>query len=214
MKKISLMLMLLVFMLPIIINADCNSSEHKKYLEYTKNITYDNEFSLSTKKYNVTIYNVISDVYVKYDNTEYKSNNSDTVIIENVPQGKIMQIEIYASDGCNTPLKYINIKQSYYNDFYGSDICKEYVDKVTYCTSRFTPVKASEELVKIAIKNYDNSIIQDPIQQVNNESKLSLREKIIDFLLNWGIKGLLFILTTIISYRYYSDKYMKIKHGI
>ena len=209
MKKI---LLIIILCFPFIVNADCNRSKHSEYIEYASRIGSDSSYSKSSGTFKIKLYNVLDDMVVKYKNIEYKVNSQNEVTIEDVLEGTSMSISIFAKDGCDE-IRIININTPYYNRYYGSELCRGYEDKLLLCSSSFTTVRTSEEMIKKAKENYDRNIISDDDTEEKTEEK-SFYDKLLEFGLNWGIKIVLFVITVVISSAFYNTKLRKIKHGI
>lgn len=209
MKKIIVCLLLIM---PIFVDAACDRELQNTYRTYAKDISYDTEYSKTKNKFTVTLFNVIDEMSVKYNNKVYSINNN-SVVIDNISEGTHMTIEIYGKDGCNEQVRTIFIDQPYYNEYYGSTICHGYVDKITYCTHQFTSVNPTEKLVKGAIQNYEhelNPTVEPPVI----EDEPTLWEIALNFGKTWGIRILLFVITALITNHYFNDKYIKIKHKL
>lgn len=201
-------------MLPIFINAEeCDYKTHQEYLNYANNITYENDFSVSNEKFAVTLNNLINDVYVEFNGKNYTSFKDNTLTIDNVSQGSLVEIYIYTKKGCSTPIKSIVINEPYYNQYYKNSICEGYEDKLTLCSSKFSSYPVTKDLVETAIYNYENNIIQDS-EEVEPIVEATFFDKVVDFALDWGIKIVLAIMSTIFSTMYFNNKFRKIKHGI
>ena len=210
MKKILLVLFMLIFSLTIV-KADCSKAKHDSYVEYANKITYDNNYSKSKGKFNVTIYNVIDEMYAKYNGKKYTPNSENIIEIEDINEGTNVTINIFGNDGCSAVRK-IDIKEPYYNQFYKSGECYGYEDKLTMCSSQFTSTKVTLSLLEKSKKNYDNVIVQDKEQEKVEE--LTFYQRIKNFMLNWGIKIGLLLITSVITFAYFNEKYIKVKHGI
>ena len=211
MKKVVLFILLMV--LPImILEAKCDATKHQEYAEYASKVTYDNSYSKSTSRFTVTLYNVVEGLRVKYNNIYYTRNSDDTVTIPLVQEGTNMKIEIYDEDEDCQVARIFYIRQLYYNDFYGKNECSGYEGKINSCTAQFTTTKVTKESLAMSKKNYNVEFIDDDNKKVVKEK--STMDIIIDFMLNWGIKILLLVITCVGSFAYYNDKFRKIKHGI
>jgi len=201
-------------MLPIFISAEeCDYSVHEQYLNYANNITYENDFSISDEKFTITIDNLISDVYVEYNGKKYTSFKDNSLTLSNISQGSLVEIDIYMKKGCPTPIKSIIINEPYYNKYYNDSMCEGYKDKLTLCTSKFSSYPVTKSILEKAIYNYENDIIQDS-DVVEEPAKATFLDKVVDFALDWGIKIVLAIMSTIFSTMYFNSKFRKIKHGI
>ena len=207
MKKLLLCILLC---LPIFVDAACDRELHSVYVKYGKDISYDTDYSISKKRYTVTIYNVIDEMTVKYNGNKQKINNGE-VIISNIKEGTTMEIKVYGDDGCEEPIRTINIKQPYYNNFYGSTICNGYENIITYCTHKFTENVVTEKLIKSAIANYEH-VLEPPAEE--EEPPLTTFQIISRFATKWGLRLLLVLISAFFSNMYFNDKYIKIKHKL
>lgn len=209
MKKI--LLIMLLFM-PFFINAECDRELHKSYITYANDISYDTEYSLGKERFTVTLYNVIDEMKVVYNNKNYTAVNNE-VVIDNIKQGTRMDIRVFAEDGCNESVRTIVINQPYYNIFYGSSLCNDYVNKITYCTHKFTNTEVTEKLIKTAIENYEHEMV--PVEKPpEEEPPLTTFQKISKFATKWGVRILLVLVSAVLTNWYFNDKYIKIKHKL
>ena len=208
MKKLVFILLLLV---PFFVSAECNYNKHEEYSNFAKNLTYDNTYSKSSRRYNITIYNVINGMYASYDGRKYYPDSENVVTITNVPQGKTAVIDIYGNDGCN-PVRVFSISELYYNDFFGSNLCIGYENKIKACSSEFTSSEITEDKLKEIIDNYNNVIITD--KEKEEKEEVTFIEKVKDFMLSWGIKIILFAVTCGIFIPFYNEKFRRMEHGI
>ena len=209
MKKI--LLIMLLFM-PFFINAECDRELHKSYITYANDISYDTEYSLGKERFTVTLYNVIDEMKVVYNNKNYTAVNNE-VVIDNIKQGTRMDIRVFAEDGCNESVRTIVINQPYYNAFYGSSLCNDYVNKITYCTHKFTNTEVTEKLIKTAIENYEHEMV--PVEkEPEEEPPLTNFQKISKFATKWGVRILLVLVSAFLTNWYFNDKYIKIKHKL
>ena len=214
MKKI--ILVILLFMPVLFVKADCDMNKYETYKSYADHITYDNEYSMSSGTFNITLYNVISGLTVKYDGKTYKTNANDSLTITNVEEGKNVNIYVY-SEGCDIQARIITIMEPYYNSFYGSDICKDYVNALNVCSAKFTSAKTTQATVEQAIMNYKNEIIQEVKQVEEPEEevvKVNPFKDIIEFAKKHWLKAVIGILSYAIAYTIFENKFRKIKHGI
>ncbi len=209
MKKI---ILVIVLILPFVVKADCNYEKHEEYVGFANRISYENNYSKSSGRFNITIYNVVSGLRVNYNKKDYDIRSDNTVLIEDIPEGSSVSINIYADDGCSE-VKIISLTEPYYNEYYNTSICSGYEDKLIYCSSQFTSIKPTEELIKIAKKNYDNSF-EEKEEEVVPEKPESFYSKLIAFGMNWGIKIILALITIVVSVSFYNSKLRRIKHGI
>ena len=210
MKKILLLVLLLC---PFIVNAACDKDKFTSNIKEASHITYDNKFNEATKKYDITLYAVSDNFSVYIGKTKYNVVKN-TVSITGITQGSEVDITIYGDDGCGEQIKNIYLSELYYNSFYKSDLCREYEGKISGCSYEFTKNQITREYLDKVIDNYNNSL--DPAEEEKEPETLevSFKEAIKKVFLNWGVKALLAVVTTLVSITIYKHRYNKIKHGI
>ncbi len=208
MKKLILFILLC---LPVFINAACDRELHQTYAEYAKDISYDTNYSVSQSKFTVTLYNVISEMNVRYNGRKLNISNNE-IVIGNISEGTFMEISIYGNDGCSDPVRTITITQPYYNRFFGTSICNGYEDKITYCSHKFTDDVVTEKLIKTAIENYEH-VLEIP-EEEPEEPPLTRFQVISRFATKWGVRIMLVLITAFLTNLYFNDKYIKIKHKL
>ena len=146
-----------------------------------------------------------------YNKKKYTIGKDNTIVISDIECGENVSIDIYVDDNCGA-IKRIIVKETYFNKYFGSSLCKGYEDKLLMCYSQFTNIEVTKSILEKSIYNYNHTISQkidkDPVEEE------SIFSKITEFLTNWGIKIVLAILSTTISITLFSDKYRKVKHGI
>lgn len=205
-------MLLLIF--PNIINAACDYTKHTKYSEIAGNITYETSYLKESSNFNITIYNLVDDMYIKYNGKQYNHDSANKALLTNFKEGSRPAIEVYVKDGCDTPVRTIYITLPFYNTYYNSGKCLGYEDKITLCSQQFLSYEVTETILEQAKYNYDNEIIQDVKKDEPVIEEITMKEKVIAFAYNWGAKILLVILTTYVTNSVYKVKYRKIKHGI
>lgn len=213
MKKILLFILLLI---PVYVNAVCDNNEIVNLGKFASNITYDTEYSKSSSKYTVTFYNVVEDIYLEYNNKKYSPNQNNEVTISGLEEGNIINVVAYPeASECRSSLLTISVKLKYYNTFYNDSRCKKYVDNgcsTVYCTNQFLDVKPTQTLFEESLKNTcEEPAIPLPTP---GDEEVTLYDKIVDFLLDYGIKFLLIAVSLTVSILIFTNKYRKIKHGI
>ena len=208
-KKVLLIILLFI---PFIINAKvCDEAKHKEYEGLASSITYDHKYSKSSGKFDITVYNIFEGMYIKYNGKTIESDGQK-VVINDVKQGSDVMIYVYADDGCSE-IKIITFIEPYYNEYYGTEICKGYEDKLMICSSQFTEAPVTKEVIEIAKENYGKAI-QAPEKEKTEEESHGIITIIKEYIQKWGIKVLLVVLTIFISSSLFSAKFRKIKHGI
>ena len=176
------------------------------------------------KKYNVSLSELITACLEEFNARDFvplnirkhfptKYSKQNEVTIANVQGGTKVQLEIYGNDGCEQ-ISRIIIDEPYFNKYYGSTKCKPYIDKLVICSSQFTSTEVTESILDKAIYNYNHDISQKTDKDKDDQTELTFFAKIREFLLEWGVKIILFIVTTGLSVGFYNTKFRKMKHGI
>lgn len=209
-KKVILVLLLLI---PFMVSAECDKTKHQEYVKLASNITYDNTYSKSAGTFSITVFNIFNGMHVKYGDKTYSPNSDNEVVISGITGGTYVSMDVYANDGCEA-IKRINKQEPYYNKYYGSRECVGYEDKLTMCAHQFTSSEVTKSLLDKAIYNYNYNIDQNTDGNNNDGTEASLYTKVKEFLLNWGIKIMLLVVTSVLTWAVCSDKFRKIKHGI
>lgn len=213
MKKILLFILLLI---PVFVNAECDNNKIVELGKLAGNITYNTEYSKSSSKYTVTFYNVVEGLYLEYNNKSYLPNDDNEVKISDLRDGISMEVIVYPSNaGCRSSLNTIRFKLKYYNKFYNDPRCEEYIKKgckTVYCSNQFLDVQPTDELFEGALKNTcgDAPI---PLPKPAPE-EVTFLDKVLDFMLDYGIKFLLIAISLTVSILVFTNKYRKMKHGI
>ena len=208
-KKVLLILLLFI---PFIVNADCNSVKHEEYVGLAPNITYNNNYSKSSSKFNIVIYNIFNGMYATYNKQKYEPNEKNEVTIPDVKQGADVMISIFADDGCDE-IKMITLIEPYFNEYYGSSVCEGYEGKVSLCSSQFTNGPVTKDVIDLAIESYGKSHQSIP-KSKEAPKKETILDRIKEFIQNWGIKIVLVAVTIFVTSTIFSSKFRKIKHGI
>jgi hypothetical protein len=211
MKKI-IILLLIIF--PITINAaTCDSNKHSEYQDYVNYIKMEKEYSSSLGTYTVTLYNVANGLTVVFNNDNYRPDSDSKIVISRVKQGTNTNAKIYGDDGCTNVAGTILINTPYFNKFYGSYECEDYIGKIAYCSSQFTSVKVTQDLLDTAINDY-NMMNNNKKEEVPEESILPWYEKILEAVKIWGIKLALVLISSFGTIMLFNQKFRKLEHGI
>lgn len=204
MKKLVLFITLFF---PLILNAECDYKSEKELSELSIYIDYSYEYNEVKNDFDVTITNLQNLFSVEYNNKKYDLNNKIT--INSIELGENIQIDIKGSVYSNCPnqsFRILNISLPYLNPYYNSDKCKGY-EKLSVCYSRFLNFKISSETFKNALK-------REQKEQQNEETKINqILESVFSFFKENYIKILLVVITSIIWFVIYKNKYRKSKHG-
>jgi len=216
MKK-KLFIILCLFLMISNVKAECSTSRRNELKALSRDITYETSYSMGNKTFEVTFYNVFPGLLLKYNNNVYNGDFSDdySVTIKNLSEGEYLTINVIDSEGCNETMNTIFITLPYYNLFFGTQKCEEYVSKLKLCSSKFLSYRLTEEILDDAIKSLDTKIT--PVEKPDN-TKTSTWQKIIDtvktFFTNWGINIIVFIVFGSITVIICENIYRKVKHGI
>lgn len=216
MKK-KLFIILCLFLMISNVKAECSTSRRNELKALSRDITYETSYSMGNKTFEVTFYNVFPGLLLKYNNNVYNGDFSDdySVTIKNLSEGEYLTVNVIDSEGCNETMNTIFITLPYYNLFFGTQKCEEYVSKLKLCSSKFLSYRLTEEILDDAIKSLDTKIA--PVEKPNN-TKTSTWQKIIDtvktFFTNWGINIIVFIVFGSITVIICENIYRKVKHGI
>lgn len=216
MKK-KLFIILCLFLMISNVKAECSTSRRNELKALSRDITYETSYSMGNKTFEVTFYNVFPGLLLKYNNNVYNGDFSDdySVTIKNLSEGEYLTINVIDSEGCNETMNTIFITLPYYNLFFGTQKCEEYVSKLKLCSSKFLSYRLTEEILDDAIKSLDTKIA--PVEKPDN-TKISTWQKIIDtvktFFTNWGINIIVFIVFGSITVIICENIYRKVKHGI
>ncbi len=216
MKK-KLFIILCLFLMISNVKAECSTSRRNELKALSRDITYETSYSMGNKTFEITFYNVFPGLLLKYNNNVYNGDFSDdySVTIKNLSEGEYLTINVIDSEGCNETMNTIFITLPYYNLFFGTQKCEEYVSKLKLCSSKFLSYRLTEEILDDAIKSLDTKIA--PVEKPDN-TKTSTWQKIIDtvktFFTNWGINIIVFIVFGSITVIICENIYRKVKHGI
>ncbi len=216
MKK-KLFIILCLFLMISNVKAECSTSRRNELKALSRDITYETSYSMGNKTFEVTFYNVFPGLLLKYNNNVYNGDFSDdySVTIKNLSEGEYLTVNVIDSEGCNETMNTIFITLPYYNLFFGTQKCEEYVSKLKLCSSKFLSYRLTEEILDDAIKSLDTKIA--PVEKPDN-TKTSTWQKIIDtvktFFTNWGINIIVFIVFGSITVIICENIYRKVKHGI
>lgn len=220
MKSYFKILIICLFMFPVIIKADTSTMnpgcDYKREVELSKlasKISYERVYNKESNTYTVTLYNVISDLYLNYKGIILNGNDKNTATIEDIEEGTYMNVIVYSTgSSCYSSLMTIYITIPYFNPFYDGEECEKYEDILTVCSSQFLSYKINAQILKDAIDNYNNKIYNEPAP--TDQKDTSILSGIKDFISLWGMKILLVAVTIGLSVFYYQGKLRKAKHGI
>lgn len=210
-KKILIVLLMIVFP-NVVFAASCDTKVYVQYQKLADNINYETSYSKSSNKFTITFYNVVSGLSITNGSSSYSGGEDNIVTISDVSEGAIISYKINTSvTECGSSLKSINITLPYYNTFYESERCYEYIDKLSICSSQFLTYKPSLELFQLQVKNYNGMQPDNP--EPEPESRTFL-DDVVDFMKDWGIQILIVVVVSVITIIPFNAKLRKIRHGI
>lgn len=214
MKIIKYILVFIVF-IPIFINASCNYDKLNEHAKLSNDIDYELEYSKSNKQFNVKIINLYNGLFINYNNKIYTGNSNNEATIRGINEGTNMIFNINSNlDECDSFIRSFNINLEYYNEYYDSYLCEKYKDKLTVCSRQFLPYKINQTLFNDAVKNYENSYIEEEIKEENDAEKINVYDNIQNFFNEWGLLIILVILSSLITSAIFRNIFRKVKHGL
>lgn len=211
MKKIIVCLFL---MFPIIINAECDTKLREEGKNLASNITSEISYSDSKKTFSITLYNVADGMSIQYGKNTYTPKD-EKITIDNIKEGQRITLSVFYKDGCSQEVLKIKKAIPYYNEFYKSLLCDDYEEVLYVCSTQFTSYAVSEEVVELAIKNYETKRYQeDNNVEIPKEEKESVIEKAKEIANKWAIKFALLIGSSTIAIIIGNSAYRKEVHGV
>ncbi len=211
MKKIIICIFLI---LPISIDALCSNEIRDKGKELAEKITTEISYNESRNTYTFTLYNVDNDMKIYYSNHTYKPNNA-IVSLSNISEGTNVTVDIYYTDSCDEQVHIIKKTMPYYNRYFESLICDGYEDKLYACSTKFTSYYITEEIVKLAINNYDTQQIPIDVEvPIEEKPQPTIIDKAKDVINEWGYKVALAVCSSLITIIIGNSMYRKEVHGV
>lgn len=217
MKKKIFIVFISMFLMLGSIKAECTDSKYNELKGLASDITYETSYSMSSKTFTVTFYNVFPGMYLMINKNVYISNGSDNyaVTLSGQEEGKYLTVYVEASGDCTGTLNTIFITLPYYNSFFRTQKCEPYEDKLKLCSSKFLSYRLTEEILDDAIAQIDKKI--DPVV-VPETPKKTIFELIVDaakdFFFSWGINIIVFVVFGAITALIGNKIFKKVKHGI
>ena len=199
------------------IKAECTDSKYNELKGLASDITYETSYSMSSKTFTVTFYNVFPGMYLMINKNVYISNGSDNyaVTLSGQEEGKYLTVYVEASGDCTGTLNTIFITLPYYNSFFRTQKCEPYEDKLKLCSSKFLSYRLTEEILDDAIAQIEKKI--DPVVKPETPKKTTF-ELIVDaakdFFFSWGINIIVFVVFGAITALIGNKIFKKVKHGI
>lgn len=217
MKKKIFIIFISMFLMLGSIKAECTDSKYNELKGLASDITYETSYSMSSKTFTVTFYNVFPGMYLMINKNVYISNGSDNyaVTLSGQEEGKYLTVYVEASGDCTGTLNTIFITLPYYNSFFRTQKCEPYEDKLKLCSSKFLSYRLTEEILDDAIAQIEKKI--DPVVKPETPKKTTF-ELIVDaakdFFFSWGINIIVFFAFGAITALIGNKIFKKVKHGI
>lgn len=190
MNKLKLLLCLLI--IPISVNAACNSSELSRYKSLAANI--NNYYDYTSDSFSVYFYNVSNELRIidKTNNKEYfSSSNLGDVIVNGLTPGSMVNFAVYPVTGECSNYRvftfYINLP--YFNKYYNDPVCIN--NSNTLCSKwSNTSMYNYDQFVNVVKNSKVEEVIEpEPEQEVHKYG-------FFDFLGDYYIFILLFIIAS------------------
>lgn len=212
-------IIIFLILFPTIVHAETSAisgCDYKREVELNKlasKISYERTYNKESGLFTITLYNVMADLNLNYDEEIYVGDKDDKVTIENIEEGTYMNVVVYSNGkSCYSSLMTIYVTIPFFNTFYGSEQCRSYENILTVCSSEFLSYRITSQILKDAIDNYNNKIYNEPTPL--DQDSTTLIDTIKSFVALWGMKIFLVIITIGLSVLYYQVKVRKAKHGI
>lgn len=218
MKKKIFIIFISMFLMLGSFKAECTDSRYNELKGLAGDITYETSYSISSKTFTVTFYNVFPGMFLIIDKKAYAGNAVDnySVVIKNVSEGEYIKADVEGSADCsNRTLNSIFITLPYYNSFFRTQKCEPYEEKLSLCSSRFLSYRLTEEILDDAIAQIDKKI--DPVVEPETPKKTTfelIMDAAKDFFWSWGINIIVFVVFGAITALIGNKIFKKIKHGI
>ena len=211
MKKIWLFILMLVLPINVFARAKtgCDYTLVSKLKKYASNINviYNYRIENDEAYFNITISNLVSDIYIYDENTgkayTYSSSNNGEIVIPDVHGVKKLKYKIMSANGeCVDQLLLTHyITLPVYNKYSKDPLC-DGLDNFNLCYT-FIDTDLTYDEFKEKVEEYRNQKPEEKKEDVVKEHKESDWDKVIDFMMKYGlyIMAALAIIITILSIR-------------
>ena len=211
MKKIWLFILMLVLPTTVFARAitGCDYTLISKLKKYASNINiiYDYKIENNDAIFNVTINNLVPDIYIYDENTgkayTYSSSNNGEIVIPNIKGVKKLKYKIMSSNSeCVDQLlltQYVTLPV--YNKYSTDPLC-DGLDNYNLCYT-FIDMDLTYDEFKEKVEAYRNKKPEEKKEEKVKVYKESDWDKVIDFMMKYGlyIMAALAIIITILSIR-------------
>lgn len=169
-KKIKILLFL-VFLMPIIVNAECSIEDEIRLENLSNNITSSYTFDEVNQTFTITFTNLNSDLLLKdIDNNKIYSLNGE-LSIKKTTSGEHQFYIFDKSEECSSiKLKVISVELPYYNKYYKNEKCNDFYDKY-YC-NKWLKTDVSYDEWKTNVDTYKTDKKEEK-QETKTEEKVN-----------------------------------------
>ena len=174
MKKYKILIFILLSFCPYFISAktcDLKEISDKKKLAREVAFSYEYYFVGNNIYYDVTISNILDDLYIK-DIKTGKTYSKTEETIKKVSDNQRLTFEVYSKE-CNELIATKFLSLPAYNQYYNNPLC-DGISEFQYChkwgivSSSITP-----EVLKKKVEEYRSSLKEDEIEVINHETKIT-----------------------------------------
>lgn len=205
-KRSILFLLLVLFLFPIKVSAQCSSERLAELNKIAENInlSYTYEVSNDEALFKVTASNLTSDIYLVSEEEGITVHGvNDKTVDKEFASGTNLNFVVYSNDkNCpNEPLTNKYITLPYYNVYSAYGVCKEYPEH-EYCKRWYDSSKISRSDFERALADYSDKLMDDEIEtkKVKDESFLDSMKDIWNKYSLFIIIGMAVILIIIIIF--------------
>lgn len=197
-KKYLILIIITLLILPLNVFAkaktECDYSLLSNMKRYASNINfiYDYRIENNNAYFNVTINNLTADMYLVDEITgqryNYSSTNNGELIINGYSDVETLKYKVYSNNSeCMDEILIINyINLPVYNKYSGDPLC-EGISEFSLCR-RFLKTNISYEEFEKQVLEYKKEEVKTEEQiEEKKEVELTFAEKLIDFLIHYGI---------------------------
>ena len=212
MKKVFFLLVLFIW--PTFVNAECTYSEKYELNALSSYIDYTYDYNESTNLFTVDLFNIDSRLELRYDNVIYTPENGN-VTLTNIEPGSRLSVNVYSTveNECfDEHLRVVYVSVPYFNRFYESVLCDGHED-LDICNSRFLDYQISNQTFILLINNEEFTLNKDQeIEEIVDEEKWY--DVVIDTMQKYYIKFIVATISTMVSISIFSVIYRKVKHKL
>ena len=212
MKKVFFLLVLFIW--PTFVNAECTYSEKYELNALSSYIDYTYDYNESTNLFTVDLFNIDSRLELRYDNVIYTPENGN-VTLTNIEPGSRLSVNVYSTvqNECyNEYLRVVYVSIPYFNRFYGSVLCDGHED-LDICNSRFLDYQISNQTFILLLNNEEFTLNKgEETEEIVDKEKWY--DVLINTMQNYYIKFIVATMSTIVTISIFSVIYRKVKHKL